>query len=120
LAGGAVLAGGVVWGVRHGGPFRVEVRGPSMVPSLVPGDKLLLAPLWRPLRAGEMVAFDDPDQPERLLVKRVGAVTADEVEVRGDNEGASRDSRTFGRVPLRTVRGRAVYRYAPAGRAGWL
>jgi nickel-type superoxide dismutase maturation protease len=91
-----------------------------MVPSLVPGDKLLLAPLWRRPRTGEMVAFDDPEQPDRLLVKRVGSVSDDGVEVSGDNEGASRDSRVFGRVPLRSVRGRAVYRYAPATRAGWL
>ena len=41
-----------------------------------------------------------------------------EVEVVGDDPGASTDSRTFGPVPVASVLGRAVYRYAPAGRSG--
>lgn len=114
--------GGVAWFVRRAGPYRVEVSGPSMVPSLSPGDKLLLVPVGRVLRfrPGDLVAFDDPDKPGRLLVKRVLAITPEGVEVRGDNEGASRDSRTFGQIDPAAVRGKAVYRYSPAGAAGRL
>ena len=38
--------------------------------------------------------------------------------VLGDNPAASTDSSEFGPVPGRLLRGRAVYRYAPADRRG--
>jgi hypothetical protein len=89
-----------------------------MVPTLLGGDKLLLVPILRRPAVGDLVAFDDPEYPARLLVKRVLSIGEGALEVGGDNEGASRDSRSFGPVPLAAVRGRAVYRYAPAARAG--
>jgi type IV secretory pathway protease TraF len=67
-----------------------------------------------------VVAVPDPRQPDRLLLKRVRSTSYGLVDVRGDNEGASTDSRDFGLIPRSSVIGRAVYRYAPAGRAGWL
>ena len=74
---------------------------------------------------GEVVAVRDPHDPARVLVKRVGSVDRHKrtVEVLGDDASASTDSRTFGPVPRSLVLGKAVYRYAPAGRAGsgpWL
>jgi mitochondrial inner membrane protease subunit 1 len=90
-----------------------------MLPSLQPGDRLLLAPAWR-LRPGEVVAVRDPRDRRRLLVKRVSAIRGSLVMVLGDNPGASTDSRAFGPVPRRSVAGRAVYRYAPPARAGRL
>jgi hypothetical protein len=66
-----------------------------------------------------VVAVPDPRQPDRLLIKRVRSVAPDaRVDVRGDNEAASTDSRHFGPVPRRAVRGRVLYRYAPPARAG--
>jgi signal peptidase I len=53
-------------------------------------------------------------------VKRVADLDGDAVVVHGDNADASTDSRTFGPVPRSSILGRAVYRYAPAGRAGRL
>ena len=66
------------------------------------------------------MAVVDPRYPERILVKRIAAVdrTTTTVDVRGDDPGASTDSRDFGPVPLASVIGRAVYRYAPVGRTG--
>jgi type IV secretory pathway protease TraF len=46
------------------------------------------------------------------------ALSSDEVELRGDNPSQSTDSRSFGSVPLSSLRGRVVRRYAPAGRRG--
>jgi len=109
---------------------RVVVSGESMFPTLLPGDRLLVLrmPALFRRRVGGLVAFRDPrkgaglrygDNPEgRLMVKRVVSVDADGVEVRGDNEAASTDSRTFGTVPLELVAGVVVYRYAPEGRVG--
>jgi len=107
---------------------RVEVTGGSMAPALLPGDRLVVVgrPAWARLTAsgrwpvpGEVVAVRDPRVPDRTLVKRVGSVDrhGGTVTVLGD-AATSTDSRTFGPVPRASVLGRAVYRYAPAGRAG--
>ncbi len=98
--------------------IRLEVDGDSMRPSLEPGDRLLV--VRAPVRPGDLVAFPDPRRPERTLVKRVSACGRDGLTVRGDNAGASTDSRTFGPVPRSRVLGRAVYRYFPDSRRGLL
>jgi nickel-type superoxide dismutase maturation protease len=112
----AVAAGAIAVGSQC---RRIAVHGASMVPSLQPGDRLLLVPAWG-LRRGEVIAVRDPGDRDRLLVKRVSAIDrrASLVTVLGDNPGASTDSRAFGPVPRRSVAGRAVYRYAPPARAG--
>jgi nickel-type superoxide dismutase maturation protease len=101
---------------------RVEVTGGSMAPALLEGDRLVvLAAPWRTVPVpGDVVALPDPRAPDRLLVKRVAAVDRSRgtLEVLGDAPRASTDSRVFGPVPLASVVGRAVYRYAPSGRSG--
>lgn len=100
-------------------PTRVEVVGDSMLPTLIPGDRLLVV-ARRPGR-GDLVALPDPRDPARLLIKRAVEVSASGgVVLRGDNPGASTDSRDFGPVPASSVAGVAVYRYAPSSRVGWL
>ncbi len=94
---------------------RVEVRGDSMRPTLIAGDRLLVV-RRRAARPGQLVVVADPRRPERLLVKRVSEVAGGRVSVVGDNPDHSTDSRTFG--ALESVRGRPVYRYHPPGRAG--
>jgi nickel-type superoxide dismutase maturation protease len=89
-----------------------------MMPTLAHGDRLVVVGGLRP-RVGDLVAFHDPSQPARLLVKRVVALGPDGVEVRGDNRAASRDSRTFGPVEPSRLVGRAVYRYFPPARVGF-
>ncbi len=119
---GRLLVGRLRLGRLHPGrPRRVTVQGDSMRPLLRPGDRLLVVPTgrWRP---GEVVALRDPRDPGRLLVKRVLGVEGPDgpLTVIGDNPLASTDSRQFGPVDRRSVVGRAVYRYAPRGREGWL
>ena len=104
---------------------RVEVEGTSMLPTLAPGDRLLVA--RRPfgqgaprLAPGDLAVVQDPEVAGRLLVKRVGSVEQGSVVVLGDNPAASRDSRSFGPVPRELALGRAWYRYAPARSAGRL
>jgi nickel-type superoxide dismutase maturation protease len=115
----ALLTGAAaVWVLRRVG--RVEVDGESMVPTLLPGDRLVVVRGLRP-RAGDLVTVADPRAPQRVVVKRVAAVAGGSlstVVVRGDNPAASTDSRTFGPVPARSVRGRVVYRYFPERRRG--
>lgn len=110
----AVVVIGLAAAVR---PRRVIVAGRSMEPTLVSGDRLVVARTGPP-KTGDLVALRDPFDRRRVIVKRVAAVHRGELVVRGDNADASVDSRVFGPVPNRDVLGKLVRRYAPASRAG--
>jgi len=90
-----------------------------MLPTLEPGDRLLVRRSRRP-RIGDLVVVPDPRDPALLLVKRVAARRGEHLELRGDNPMSSTDSRDFGAVPTTAVWGRVVRRYAPPRRAGRL
>ncbi len=90
-----------------------------MLPTLEPGDRLVVLRSFAP-KAGDLVAVRDPDEPSRLLVKRLIAREPGRLTVVGDNAASSRDSRAFGPVARRDLVGRAVYRYHPPARAGRL
>jgi nickel-type superoxide dismutase maturation protease len=98
---------------------RVHVAGESMRPAFEPGDRLLIGPPAR-IGPGSVVAISDPRDPGHLMVKRVRSLERAGVDVRGDNEAASTDSRQLGLIPRSHLAGRVLYRYSPAGRTGWL
>ena len=120
-----VVAGAGLLAAARYRPFRrVEVVGSSMVPALLPGDRLVVLRVpWRspfgPV-PGKVVALRDPRRPDRILIKRVRSVdfALGTLEVEGDHRQLSTDSRSFGPVPHSAIIGRAVYRYAPSGRNG--
>jgi nickel-type superoxide dismutase maturation protease len=93
---------------------RVEVVGPSMVPALRHGDRLLVW-LRRPRRVprpGAVVVVELPDRP--LSVKRLSAVEADgSIRVAGDNPFGSTDSRSLGSLPAEALRGTVIVRLWP-------
>jgi len=91
-----------------------------MAPTLHEGDRLLTVRWRRRLRPGQLALAPDPRAPERLLIKRVAAVTDGRVDLRGDDPQSSTDSRMFGVLPGSTVQGVVVYRYFPLERAGWI
>ena len=118
-----VLAAAVLGAWVGGRLGRVEVRGGSMAPVLLPGDRVVVLRRggpWRRPRPDDLVVLADPRDSARTVVKRLVALDAGGADVRGDNAAASTDSRVFGRVPAAALRGRAVYRYAPRKREGWL
>src|SRR5207244_4521991 len=92
----------------------------SMVSALWTCDWIVVAEVVRCPRVGEIVLLRDPREPERLMLKRVAAVADGACTVLGDRPEESTDSRAFGPVPLGNVLGRALFRYAPIGRIGWL
>jgi nickel-type superoxide dismutase maturation protease len=94
----------------------VEVRGHSMAPTLLSGDRLLVARFGP--RIGGVVLAPDPRDAGRELVKRVVSIDAFGVTVRGDNPVASTDARTFGAIPADRIRWRVLLRYWPLDRAG--
>jgi nickel-type superoxide dismutase maturation protease len=103
-----------------GGLDAVEVEGLSMVPTLMPGERLLVE-TWtyraREPRPGELVLAGDPRTQVRELVKRVASVIDRHVELRGDAP-TSTDSRTFGTLPVEQIRWRVAFRYWPPSRVG--
>jgi nickel-type superoxide dismutase maturation protease len=103
-------------------PFRVEVEGDSMAPTLRPGEYLVAVRSHRVV-GGSLVVVEHPGRPGYEMVKRVAATPGervadrvlgpDEYWVVGDNEDGSTDSRTFGPLSAEALRGRVVFRYWP-------
>ena len=87
----------------------VLVQGPSMLPTLRPGDCLLVRPGDR-VRAGQVVVARFPARPGLLVVKRAVRPVGDRWWVEGDNAAATDDSRTYGPAE---VLGRVWLRYWP-------
>ena len=102
-------------------PFRVEVHGESMRPTLEPGD-WCIATRGGHVKRGDVVVLERPDQRGFELVKRVTGVPGeeglgfDEWFVEGDDPSASTDSRHFGPVHRDAIRGRVRLVYWPRWR----
>jgi nickel-type superoxide dismutase maturation protease len=111
----------VVGALVRARPFRAEVAGDSMTPTLSAGDWLIATRPAR-LRRGHVVVVRHPER-DLELVKRVAAVPGDRVDGRtlgadeylvvGDNRGASSDGRTFGPVRREAILGVVRLRYWP-------
>ncbi|HEV7188745.1 MAG TPA: S26 family signal peptidase [Blastococcus sp.] len=89
-----------------------RVTGPSMVPTVRHGDRLLVRRV-RPgaaVRPGDVVLARFPARPELLVVKRVRRAVPGGYWVEGDNPLVTDDSRAFG---VAVVVGRVVCRLRP-------
>ena len=95
----------------------VEVRGRSMAPALLPGDRLLVGRLGPP-RVGDVVLAVDPRDRRRELVKRVSGFDTGGVMLQGDNLSRSTDARAFGALAPSAIRWRVIGRYWPVDRIG--
>jgi phage repressor protein C with HTH and peptisase S24 domain len=89
--------------------FAVQVRGPSMAPTLRNGDALLV---WRTARAraGDVVVARFRTRPDLLVVKRALHEQDGGWWLQGDNEFVTDDSRAFG---VADVIGLVSFRYWP-------
>ena len=107
-------------------PFRVEIQGDSMAPTLLPGD-WALAVRRREVRRGEVVVVEHPKRPGFEMVKRVTGVPGDlapdgrllgpdEFWVEGDHPARSTDSRHFGPVGRGNVKASVRLVYWPTSR----
>ena len=108
---------------------RVAVRGSSMIPTLLPGERLLFDRLAyvrdRP-EVGDVVLVAHPLRRNLRLVKRLASLPGDVIDelvlargeywVLGDKPDESTDSREFGPVRRRDLLGRAWIRYWPTDR----
>jgi phage repressor protein C with HTH and peptisase S24 domain len=75
-----------------------------MLPTYVPGEVLTAVRQWRGVRVGDVVVVRDPRDTSRWLLKRCVARQGALLDLRGDNERASTDSRDFGLVHRSLVR----------------
>jgi nickel-type superoxide dismutase maturation protease len=87
----------------------VRVTGNSMRPTLEPDDVILIAQPFD-LAAGDIVLADHPFKQSVTLIKRVAAIEGDKFRLVGDDLQESTDSRSFGTLPLGSIRGKAVCR----------
>ncbi|MBC7270851.1 MAG: nickel-type superoxide dismutase maturation protease [Streptomyces sp.] len=94
-------------------PFGLaEVTGPSMVPTLYHGDRLVLQHRAR-IRPGDVIVLRHPFQQDLLVVKRVAERRESGWWVLADNPYAGGDSTDYGAVPDELVLGRVRLRYRP-------
>lgn len=94
-------------------PFgAAEVSGPSMVPTLHHGDRLVVQYGAR-IRPGDVVVLRHPFQQDLLVVKRAVERREGGWWVLGDNPYAGGDSTDYGVVPPELVLARVRLRYRP-------
>ena len=94
-------------------PFgAAEVTGPSMVPTLHHGDRLVVQYGAR-IRPGDVVVLRHPFQQDLLVVKRAAERRDGGWWVLGDNAYAGGDSTDYGTVPEDLVLGKVRFRYRP-------
>ncbi|MGW2570573.1 nickel-type superoxide dismutase maturation protease [Streptomyces sp. NPDC001537] len=94
-------------------PFgTAEVTGPSMVPTLHHGDRLVVQYGAR-IRPGDVVVLRHPFQQDLLVVKRAAERRDGGWWVLGDNAYAGGDSTDYGTVPEDLVLGKVRFRYRP-------
>lgn len=96
-----------------------RVSGPSMTPTLVDGDRVLVR-YGGAIRPGSVVMLAHPTRDDLLLIKRAVRRQRDgRWWVLGDNPYAGGDSTDFGAVPAELIAARALLRVAaPPPRPG--
>jgi nickel-type superoxide dismutase maturation protease len=103
----------LLWLLRARSRFRVT--GHSMLPLLQPGEEILINPhayRQQPPQPGDLVVAQHPFKPNLRLVKRVIEVREDgSCFIVGDNATESTDSRHFGSLALRSIKGQVVCRF---------
>ncbi|MER6198744.1 nickel-type superoxide dismutase maturation protease [Streptomyces sp. NPDC001586] len=103
--------------VENGRPPRrfgvVEVTGPSMVPTLANGDRVVVR-YGAAVRPGDVVVLRHPFQQDLLLIKRAVERRPGGWWVLGDNPyNETGDSTVYGPVPAELVLATAVLRFRP-------
>ena len=97
-----------IWQWVLGKRWRVRVDGNSMLPTLKPGEDVLLLPVSRmtAIAPGDIVVCFHPQRPALRMVKRVSETFYDGgCYVLSDNAAEGSDSRSFGVVDRKLIVG---------------
>lgn len=137
-----------------------RIPSESMLPTLLPGDRVMvdkLTPRFTGLKRGDIIVFDPPFEAPAPYIKRIIGlpgetisveggrvwingealaesylnqaphylfgpviVPAGKILVLGDNRNQSNDGHIWGFLEISSVKGRAVARFWPVSRAGFL
>ncbi|WP_344445487.1 nickel-type superoxide dismutase maturation protease [Kitasatospora nipponensis] len=101
----------------------MDVSGPSMVPTLYHGDRVVVR-YGAKVRPGAVVLARHPLRQDLLVVKRVTGRRPKGWWLLSDNQFLGNDSREYGAVPAELVLGRVLLRLRPdpvwLAPAGWL
>lgn len=90
---------------------RWEVQGRSILPTLSPGNQVLIHPRAYQLttpQVGDIVLACHPFQRQLYLIKRIQSVSDHSYFLVGDNAAESTDSRVFHAVPLDCIVGKVT------------
>ncbi len=88
---------------------RIRISGDSMLPTLVPG-QFVLVDRDRLPKVDELALARHPNEEDLLVVKRIGSITDDgRYVLSSDNEAAGTDSRTWGPVAADALQGTVTH-----------
>ena len=79
-----------------------------MMPSLKPGDRVLVWCSFFRLKRGDLVAIHDP-RDQKVIIKRIYSIKNGQYDVRGDNNLHSTDSRNFGMIRKTAIIGKIIF-----------
>ncbi len=85
-----------------------RVSGDSMYPTLKEGDLIIYKPFKtfdNELSEGLLVVVAHPLRKKTLIVKRISKIYSETIEILGDNESRSIDSRQFGQIHTNQLQG---------------
>ena len=100
-----IRAIGEGWAWMLGRRRRIEVTGPSMLPTLATGEFVLIDER-RPPSIGDVVVARHPDNDDLLVIKRLTGLGPDNrVSLSSDNPSAGTDSRVWGPIDRARVVG---------------
>jgi nickel-type superoxide dismutase maturation protease len=89
----------------------IKVSGNSMSPAINADEVMLYDPSAR-LEVGDIVLTAHPFMQSVKIVKRIAEIDADGmVTLAGDNPAESTDSRTLGKIPIKSIKGRIVCKW---------
>lgn len=88
--------------------FIRRVVGHSMSPRLNPGKLVIASPIHKKLQPGQVIILEQGGKEKIKRIERIDA-SAKQLFVIGDNLKASSDSRHFGWISNRQVRGRVLW-----------
>ncbi len=78
-----------------------------MIPTLKPGQDVLVLCWFYRLKIGDLVAFN---KNGKEMIKRIKQMSSDRgIFVQGDNESESTDSRNFGWIDKKNIIGKVIY-----------
>ena len=89
----------------------MQVKGYSMWPTLKPKDRVIVRPLNQQSELppiGAIIVCIHPHQPSGRVIKRLSAVTDNQLNILGDCPDASTDSRHWGSISRACLIGEVV------------